>query len=272
VIDVDVSDRNTALLDWYRDHRRSLPWRDVGDPYATLVSEAMLQQTQVERVLPRFEHFIERWPTVEALAAAERNDVLEEWSGLGYNARAVRLHESARIISASGWPTTPEGLRELPGVGPYTSTAIASIAFGVQEPAIDTNIRRVLNRWVGSTLDGRALLETARALIGHPAGDWNQAVMDLGATLCRPRDPACHICPVVSWCADPDIYDAPAKQGTFRGSNRELRGALVRAHVQGADVWNAGRALGRGDEDIARTLEALAREGLITAVRTTRTR
>ena len=261
---VVVETRNRALLDWYQDHHRSLPWRDVGDPYLTLVSEMMLQQTQVDRVVPRFERFIVRWPTVELLAEAERVEVLAEWSGLGYNARAVRLHDAARVISVSGWPTTPEGLRQLPGVGPYTSAAIASIAFDSHTAAIDTNVRRVLSRWIGVALDGRDLVDVATALLDVPAGNWNQAVMDLGASLCRPRDPSCGSCPVSHWCADPRIYEAPAKQGTFKGSNRELRGALVRAHVQGDDLWDTGRALGRIDEDIARTLEGLAREGLIT--------
>jgi A/G-specific adenine glycosylase len=229
----------------------------------------MLQQTQVDRVVPRFEGFIDRWPTIDDLAAADTAEVLEEWSGLGYNARALRLVESARIIANDGWPTTPQGLERLPGVGPYTSAAIASMAFGVQTPAIDTNIRRVLSRWVGATLEGKELGDTATGLLGTPAGDWNQAVMDLGATICRARDPKCDTCPVVMWCANPGIYLPPPKQGSFKGSNRELRGALVRASVQGDDVWDAGRALGRTDEDIATALEALTEEGLIVAVRTT---
>jgi len=256
-------ERNESLIAWYREHARRLPWRDVDDPYATLVSEVMLQQTQVDRVIPKFTSFITRWPTVASLAVADPVEVLEAWSGLGYNTRALRLLEAARIIASSQWPTAPDDLQRLPGIGPYTAAAIASIAFDYQTPAIDTNIRRVLNRWTGSALDGKTLEEAANALLGEPAGDWNQAVMDLGATLCRPRDPACHICPVVSWCADPDIYEAPAKQGAFRGSNRELRGALVRAHVRGDDVWEAGRSLGRTEGEIARTLETLNDEGLI---------
>ena len=230
----------------------------------------MLQQTQVDRVVPKFERFIDRWPTVEHLAQADTADVLEEWSGLGYNARALRLVESARIIADEGWPTTPGGLARLPGVGPYTSAAIASIAFGVQTPAIDTNIRRVLSRWVGATLEGNELTDTATSLLGAPAGDWNQAMMDLGATICRPSGPNCATCPVVAWCADPEIYLAPPKQSSFKGSNRELRGALVRASVHGNDVYDAGRSLGRADDEIETTLSTLADEGLIPVVRTTK--
>ncbi len=227
----------------------------------------MLQQTQVDRVIPKFEHFIDRWPTIEHLAEADTAEILEVWSGLGYNARAIRLVEAAQIIATSGWPTTATDLQQLPGIGPYTSAAIASIAFGCNTPAIDTNIRRVLSRWSGTVLGGNTLNEAANRLVGHPAGDWNQAIMDLGATICRPRNPACADCPVKGWCADPTVYLAPPKQGTFKGSNRELRGALVRAHVQGADVWEAGRSLGRSDEEISAALETLAEEGLIVALR-----
>ena len=262
-LDATASARNASLLSWYHEHARALPWRDIDDPYRTLVSEVMLQQTQVDRVVPKFTSFIARWPTVEPLAVADPADVLEAWSGLGYNTRALRLLEAARIIASSRWPTMPDDLQHLPGIGPYTAAAIASIAFDYQTPAIDTNIRRVLSRWIGIHLDGKELTEAATAVVGHPAGDWNQAMMDLGATLCRPCDPACSSCPVMSWCADPDIYDAPAKQGAFRGSNRELRGALVRAHVRGDDVWEAGRSLGRTEGEIARTLETLNNEGLI---------
>jgi len=261
--DVPSSERNESLIAWYHEHARRLPWRDADDPYVTLVSEVMLQQTQVDRVIPKFAHFLATWPTVESLAVADPAAVLEAWSGLGYNTRALRLLEAARIIASSRWPTTPDDLQRLPGIGPYTAAAIASIAFDYQTPAIDTNIRRVLNRWIGTQLDGKELTEAATAVVGHPAGDWNQAMMDLGATLCRPRDPVCNDCPVVPWCADPDIYDAPARQSTFKGSNRELRGALVRASVNGDDVWEAGRCLARTDEEIATTLAILNREGLI---------
>ncbi len=228
----------------------------------------MLQQTQVDRVIPKFEHFIDQWPTIEHLAEADTVDVVEAWSGLGYNARAIRLVESARIIVESGWPTTPAELRQLPGIGPYTSAAISSIAFGYDTPAIDTNVRRVLSRWTGTILEGDNLIEVANSLVGRPAGDWNQAMMDLGATICRPRNPTCDGCPVAPWCTDPSAYLAPPKQGTFKGSNRELRGALVRAHVRGDDLWTMGRSLGRTDEEISTVLETLAEEGLIVVLST----
>lgn len=257
-----VRGRNQALLHWYGAHKRDLPWRDTGDPYATLVSEVMLQQTQVDRVIPRFESFMTRFPTVHDLAAAQRIDVLEEWSGLGYNSRAVRLHEAAAVVSTNGWP---EDLTTLPGVGPYTASAIGSMAFGRNEPAVDTNLRRVLSRWIGVPLEGRELREAANELVGHPAGDWNQALMDLGSSLCRPRNPLCAECPVSAHCADPTIYAPPRPQGAFEGSRRELRGALVRAHVAGADPREAGARLGRSDNEVEEVIDDLVAEGLLPA-------
>lgn len=264
MIPAEDAARADALLAWYSRERRDLPWRRTdGDPYATLVSEAMLQQTQVGRVVDRYEAFMERWPDVESLAAASTDEVLEAWSGLGYNSRAIRLRDAARIVTEDGWPSTVAGLRELPGVGPYTAAAIASIAFGEPVAAVDTNLRRVLSRWVGEPLDGRELERVATHHVAEPAGDWNQAMMDLGATTCRPTDPACDVCPVAAWCVDPTVYDPPARQAPFDGSRRQLRGALVRAHLQGGDLLDAGRSLDRSDGEISGVIEDLRSEGLL---------
>lgn len=264
MIDTAVaSERNHALLNWYAMARRDLPWRGEADPYLALVSESMLQQTQVDRVIPKFDVFIDRWPTVTDLADADTTELLATWSGLGYNSRALRLKAAARVIHASGWPTSAVELQKLPGVGPYTAAAIASIAFGEDVPAIDTNLKRVLSRWAGKPLTGVILRDIADEALGSPSGDWNQAIMDLGATLCRPRRPQCSECPVSTWCLDSEVYEPPVRQSTFKGSQRELRGALVRAHVHNEDPWNAGRNLGRSDEDIARVLDALQSEGLL---------
>ena len=260
---LSVSTRNAALIRWYGDEARNLPWRVFGDPYLTLVSETMLQQTQVERVIPKFDEFVDTWPTVGGLASATTNQLLAMWSGLGYNSRALRLRESAQLITDSGWPTSVAGLQNLPGVGPYTAAAIASIAFGVDVPAVDTNLKRVLSRWHGESLSGRPLDEFAFQALASPAGVWNQAVMDLGAMVCRPRNPSCGECPVSDWCADPSVYVPPAHQSGFRGSRRELRGALVRAAVSNGDLQATGRELGRSDTEIEQTMEALRAEGLI---------
>jgi A/G-specific adenine glycosylase len=223
----------------------------------------MSQQTQLSRVAPRFERFIRRWPTEHDLAKATIHEVLNEWSGLGYNSRAVRLRNSAATVSEHGWPTNAAGLTSLPGVGPYTANAIASIAFGEQVPAVDTNMRRVLSRWVGRPLSGRELVEVAASLVPEAAGDWNQAIMDLGAALCRPRRPLCAACPVASGCVDSTIYQPSERQTAFEGSVRQLRGAVVRAHLAGADLMAAGDDLGRSAEETASVISMLKAEGLL---------
>jgi A/G-specific adenine glycosylase len=248
---------------WYQENRRDLPWRRTPNPYFALVSEAMLQQTQVDRVIPRFAAFVDRWPTVGDLASAERAEVVAAWSGLGYNARAVRLHEAACLVARDGWPSTPTDLQQLPGVGPYTAAAIASIAFGVTVPAVDTNLKRVLSRWAGEPLSGASLAAFAAESVVEPSGDWNQAMMDLGAGPCRPRSPRCGDCPVAGWCADPTVYQPPPAQSRFEGSNRQLRGALVRAHVEGRDLVEAGSALGRTDSEVTDAVQNLIGEGLL---------
>lgn len=258
-----VAERNAALLGWYRTSGRSLPWRGEPDPYVTMVSEAMLQQTQVDRVIPKFLSFMKAYPNVASLAEANTDDLLALWSGLGYNTRALRLRDAARQVRTTGWPTTAQAMRSLPGVGPYTAAAIASIALGEDVAAVDTNVRRVVSRWMGEPLSGQPLDEVATAIVGTPAGEWNQAVMDLGATLCRPSNPQCESCPVTSWCVDPEVYDPPPRQAAFKGSRRQLRGAIVKAHVEGFDPMETGRELGRTTDEIMSVIEDLRREGLL---------
>jgi len=258
-----ISARNQELLRWYGVHARDLPWRNTDDPYRVLVSEIMLQQTQVSRATPKFIAFVERWPTVADLAEATNEEILSQWSGLGYNSRALRLRDAAQVVAKDGWPTTPAGLRALPGVGPYTANAVASICFGAEVPAVDTNLRRVLSRWFGSSLTGPELVEYADTVVGSPAGDWNQALMDLGSTVCLPRNPLCHECPVSETCSNPDVYLAPARQPRFEGSNRQLRGAIVRASLEGRDPVEAGLGLGRTPTEIENAINRLVSEGLI---------
>jgi A/G-specific adenine glycosylase len=202
---------HAAILAWYRRVGRDLPWRRTRDPYAILVAEAMLQQTQVDRVRPKWEAFLEAFPTLTALAAAPRAEVIRAWAGLGYNRRAVALHEIARTVVDAGGDTLPasvDALRALPGIGPYTAGAIACFAFGLPEPVLDTNVRRVLDRIYAIDPDegvpaDRHGWAMARAAL-PPNGDvydWNQALMDLGATVCVARAPRCGVCPVREWCA-----------------------------------------------------------------------
>jgi A/G-specific adenine glycosylase len=196
-----------ALLDWYQ-NARPLPWRFTRDPYALLVSEVMLQQTQAARVVPYYEAFLARFPDPPALAAASPRDVLAAWSGLGYNRRALSLRAAAAVVADRGWP---EDLTELPGVGPYTAAAVGSFAWDRQTVAVDTNVRRVIERHDGVVRGPKALAARAAELV--PAGRaaaFNQAMMELGATVCRPRTPVCGDCPVSRGCAGhPDRLAAP---------------------------------------------------------------
>jgi A/G-specific adenine glycosylase len=208
------------LLGWYAEHGRDFPWRHTRDPYAILVSEVMLQQTQVPRVLPRYLRWLERWPTAEALAMAEVADVIREWDGLGYNRRAVNLHRcAAAVVERGGFPRDQAELRTLPGIGPYTAAAIACFAFGEQVAAPDTNARRVLERV------GKPGLEPPPGL----AYEWNQALFDLGREVCIARRPRCDICPLAARCPSRGMTFAPLrKQSRFEGSFRQRRSALLK--------------------------------------------
>lgn len=205
-----MADLATLLLQWYHLHARPLPWRATRDPYAVWVSEIMLQQTRVETVIPYYLRWMERFPTLQALAAASVGDVLALWEGLGYYSRARNLHRAAQVVMreyGGEIPSTLEGLTKLPGIGRYTAGAIASIAFGVDTPALDANLRRVYARLFNVEIparsaEGEALLwKLAQEHIPQgKAGDYNQALMDLGASLCLPRKPRCLLCPVAELC------------------------------------------------------------------------
>ena len=199
------------LLAWYRRHRRRLPWRGVRDPYAVLVSEIMLQQTQVARVIDYWPRFLARYPTLEDLAAAPADAVRESWAGLGYYARARNLHAAAKVMVAERPARVPyevAELRKLPGIGRYTAGAVASLAYGADVPAVDTNAARVLARVFGvrgrkgKARRERRLWTIAAALVPRgESADWNQALMDLGASYCAARAPRCPLCPVRRSCA-----------------------------------------------------------------------
>lgn len=223
----------------------------------------MLQQTQADRVAGRFERFIERFPDESALAASQLVDVLDEWQGLGYNSRARRLREAARFVTAHGWPTTVSGLEALPGVGAYTAAAIAALAFGEDCVAVDTNVRRVVSRWSGTALSDAEIRAVAQPPVGS-AGRWLEAVMDLGATVCRPR-PDCSRCPVARWCADPDVYVPPRKQSPLEGSVRQTRAAIVSTLTNAPhDIDRLRAALGDDHADrFDRALTALVAEGMV---------
>jgi A/G-specific adenine glycosylase len=229
-----------ALRAWYAPRRDAYPWRGSRDPYAIWVSEVMLQQTQATRVVPAFGSFLRRFPTVRALAGAARRDVVEEWGGLGYNRRAVRLSDAARVVvrdHGGRIPRDPAALRELPGVGSYTAAAVASLGFGEPVAVVDTNVRRVVSR-VHLGIDGhdasaRDVGALAQAWLDpDDPVTWNQAVMDLGREVCRPK-PRCDVCPLGGVCRfrrdGSSASRGPRRQGPFEGSTRQVRGAVVNA-------------------------------------------
>jgi len=196
-------DFTSTLLSWYDASRRDLPWRDHPDPYAVLVSEFMLQQTTVTAVIPYFEKWMREYPSVEALAHAEREEVLRSWEGLGYYSRARNLHAAAgEIVSlyAGKIPGDPHDLRKLPGIGEYTAAAVTSIAYGVKAAALDANNIRVWSRLLASSNRKRITRVFSRTLPHARPGDFNQGLMDLGSSVCTVKDPDCPLCPLAPWC------------------------------------------------------------------------
>jgi A/G-specific adenine glycosylase len=226
---------DAALLAWFDAHGADLPWRRTRDPYAILVSEVMLQQTQVSRVAPRYEQWLARWPSPAALAAASTADVIREWQGLGYNRRAVNLQRAARAVAADGWP---DDLTELPGVGPYTAAAVRAFAFGDPVLPRDTNVLRVEER------------------TGHRFGPGSgQALMDLGRTVCLARVPRCSECPLAAGCPSRGRrYEPARRQSRFEGSFRQRRASTLRL------VAGSARPVAELDGDAVASLE---RDGLV---------
>jgi len=223
------------LLAWYAEHGRNLPWRSTRDPYAILVSEVMLQQTQAARVAPRWLAWLERWPTPQALASAPTADVIREWQGLGYNRRAITLQRAAQVVAEHGWP---DDLTELPGVGPYTAAAVGCFSFGHDVLPVDVNVRRVQER-TGEPFD-------------HTCA---QALMDLGATICIARVPRCDACPLADACPSRGRrYEPLRKQSRFEGSFRQRRARALRLVAEGPQPRESLEP---------RVVAALERDGLV---------
>jgi A/G-specific adenine glycosylase len=268
-----------SVLAWGAPRLRDLPWRRTRDPWAILVSEVMLQQTQVPRVIPKYLAFLDAFPTPSTCATATLADVLRLWQGLGYPRRARNLHAAATAVVAAGaFPCTLHELLALPGVGPYTARAVLAFAFEAEAAVVDTNIARVYARVVGRRLTAREVQAVADA--HAPVGEWwawNQSIMELGATVCRPA-PNCGECPVAGACAwlasgghDPAIGSAGVSgtQARFDGSDRQARGALMKA-LAGAPVPRADvpAVVGRSPEVSARVLAGLIADGLVVATDT----
>jgi A/G-specific adenine glycosylase len=249
---------------WYSASKRDLPWRRTRDPYAILVSEVMLQQTQVARVVPAYRAFLRRFPTLRALARATLADVLREWSGLGYNRRARDLHRAAKQ-SDGALPTDVPGLDALPGVGAYTAGAVACFALGARIPFADTNVRRVLGRLVlGRVATEREAVAIDGELMPRDAASWHHALMDLGAIVCVARTPRCGACPVASVCRGRGrlARHVPRRQPAFATSDRRVRGAIVAA-LRERDMSVAALQSRVADPRVPRLVSALAAEGLV---------
>jgi A/G-specific adenine glycosylase len=263
----------SALLTWYATEHRDFPWRHTTDPYAVLVSEVMLQQTQASRVAERFPTFIRRFPTARSLAQASESEVLAAWSGLGYNRRALSLRHAAAEVSSGGWPHGVEAIQQLPAVGPYTARAVASLAFGEPLGVVDTNVRRWLVRRFGLGADTppRALQALADALAASgsaaDAGPWTHATMEFGAAICTPRTPRCKACPIAEGCPARGlgtVVPVP-RRAAFAGSDRAHRGALLRALAGSrghAMTMRAARGL-VPEAVVQRVVDGLVRDGLL---------
>lgn len=268
-----IAELRRALLRWFEAHRRPTPWRENPDPYRVWVSEVMLQQTQTTTVIPYFERFIARFPTVQALADAPLEEVLRYWEGLGYYARARNLHRAAQLIAQNGGqlPTTADRLRELPGVGAYTAGAIASIAFGEPTPVVDGNVTRVLARllWLKGDLKTAAaqnqLWRISEQLIDpQRPGDFNQAIMELGSTVCTPAQPRCSECPISHLCAayqrgQPTAVPEPSRRAPTRQAvdvsavvERDGQFLLMQRPTEGlwGGLWEFPRATRQGRESL----------------------
>ncbi len=264
-----------ALLLWFRNNGRDLPWRHTHDPYRIVVSEVMLQQTQVDRVIPKYTAFLKKFPNWRTLAKASQASVVKMWHGLGYNRRAMMLHRLAGEMMRDGkrareMPETHEELVKLPGIGAYTAEAVRAFAFRCADAApVDTNIERIVKRVFGAHTKNRAHIQKlARAILPTDTWTWNHAMMDLGATVCTARAPKCAVCPLRDICASypcagDDVKKRPQKK--FEGSDRMYRGRVVaRLRGRAYDVDTLQKLVDLADEErYGRIVDSLAREGLI---------
>lgn len=247
-----------TILNWFRENGRALPWRETNDPYAIWLSEIILQQTRIEQGLPYWQRFMQRWHTVEELAAASEDEVLREWQGLGYYSRARNLHTAAKqVVEMGGFPRTLEGIKQLKGVGDYTAAAIGSIAFNLPAAVVDGNVYRVLSRYYGiatpiNTTEGKKeFTALAQSLLPRSEysdnSDYNQAMMDFGAIQCTPQNPFCPSCPLQETCIafrENRVTELPVKQKTLKIKERHLTYIYIRYKGETAihrrtagDIW-----------------------------------
>lgn len=275
------AERADAVLSWSAAHGRDLPWRHTRDPWAVLVSEVMSQQTQVERVIPKWMAFLHRWPSPHECAAASLGDVLRFWEGLGYPRRAKHLHQAAKLIAGEErFPSTLASLLALPGVGQYTARAMLAFAFEHDVAVVDTNTARVLARWENRTMNRSDVQAAADAALPEGEGwAWNQAMLDLGALVCTRTNPKCGVCPVFYMCTYghlawgstdpvPDPADGTSgvstRQSSFVGSDRQYRGRILRAAGNEPAVCDVAVIVGLANDSgrATRLVESLIADGL----------
>tara|TARA_B100000029_G_C17569836_1_gene956224 strand:+ start:779 stop:1618 length:840 start_codon:yes stop_codon:yes gene_type:complete len=222
-------DFNRYLLIWYKKNKRNFTWRGSRDPWKILLLEVLSQQTQLERANEYYELFISKYPNPESMARKRARTILRDWSGLGYNNRALRLHETSKLIAKHGWEEYKENLSSLPGVGEYTKNAIEAFAYGERVIPVDVNIMRVLRRYHGKNVNKNWIEDNLDTLIeSSDPRNWNQAIMDLSSIICKSKEPACSLCPIENTCSKfIEVREGP-KQSPFKGSSREKRGKILK--------------------------------------------
>jgi A/G-specific adenine glycosylase len=267
-----------TILNWYKQNKRDLPWRQTDDPYKITVSEIMLQQTQVPRVIEKYNEFLKKFPTIKKLAQASPADVIDTWAGLGYNRRALHLHKFAQQITNNHKgiiPTDAQTLQTLPGIGPYTSNAIRAFAFNLDGTVIDINIKRIYSRiFFSGEGTNEQLAEKATVLTPKNKNrDWNNALMDFGSSICTDK-PQCHQCPLTNECTayqdgHPEKYVKPKTQSKFIGSNRYYRSLIIKELRKSKDYTtsvthiNKLKPKDKSDEWFITIINSLEKDGLI---------
>ena len=254
------------ILSWYNNNKREYSWRETNDPWKILLLETISQQTQLDRADTYFKIFIEKFPNPNSMASSSLKQVLSLWSGLGYNNRAKRLHESSKILSKTGFDKLYPNFEVLPGVGPYTNNAILSFAYREKVITIDTNINRVISRYFGIKDTKTFLNDNTKLLLDKVSSrDLNQAIMDFGSLVCKSKNPLCSICPLEKVCKK-NIVNTKKKQEAFSGSNRELRGDLLKLLLSNnkLSLKKIEKTLSVDREKLLKATTTLEKDGIIT--------
>ncbi len=254
------------ILSWYSNNKRRYSWRETNDPWKILLLETISQQTQLDRADTYFKIFIEKFPNPNSMASSSLKQVLSLWSGLGYNNRAKRLHESSKILSKTGFDKLYPNFEVLPGVGPYTNNAILSFAYREKVITIDTNINRVISRYFGINDTKTFLNDNTKLLLDKVSSrDLNQAIMDFGSLVCKSKNPLCSICPLEKVCKK-NIVNTKKKQKAFSGSNRELRGDLLKLLLSNnkLSLKKIEKILSVDREKLLKATTTLEKDGIIT--------